>query len=208
MGLGTKITPAPWNPGPLHSLYNRTKGAIRDFANPRPTTIMFNKPTPSPAIPTPTPTQTPNFGEMTDYEKMTGDTYDQWKVPRAVAYGIRKAEGGRINGFNIGAVDSNPGRAKRFDSQLAEATTAAKMFSGKANPEFYGNGEAGRVQFEEANNLGTPSAVLHGIQQAGYAGDPKTWKARSAAAGGAGLNYNSWEDFIMDTDEWRKWVPQ
>lgn len=154
--------------------------------------------------PKPTPTPTP---EMTAYEKMTAPTFDQYKVPRAVAFGVGAGENGSNNRFNIGAGDSRVALAPKWD-ELTAATKAAKLFSGKANPGFYGNGETGRQQFEAANNLGTPSAVLHGIQQAGFAGDPNTWKARSVATGGAGTIYNSWEDFIMATPAWKKWAPK
>lgn len=160
--------------------------------------VRFTTPTPTPT-PSPRPTPVPN-----PYEKATMETFDKWNVPREVAFGIRKAEGGRRNGFNIGAVDSNPGRARTFDNILAEATTAAKMLSGNANPEFYGNGEVGRQAFAEANQL-DPVKQIIAIMNAGYAGNPRTWQQRSAATGGAGLMYPTWADFVQDTPDWRKW---
>lgn len=153
------------------------------------------------ATPSPRPQVTPIPNE---YEAMTMPTFDKYNVPREVAYGIRNAEGGKINGFNIGAVDSDPSRAKTFDSLLAEATTAAKMFSGQANPEFYGNGEQGRQQFADANKL-DPVAQIKAIMDAGYAGDPKTWKARSSAHNGAGTIFDTYEQFVRNTPAWNKW---
>lgn len=146
------------------------------------------------SIPKPTPT-------FNDYETQTIPTFDQNNIPREVANGIYDAEG---KTFNIGAVDSNPKNAKTFDSILAEATTAAKMFSGQAEPKFYGNGEAGRQQFADANKL-DPVQQLIAIMNAGYAGDPNTWRDRSSATGGAGLNYPTWADYVQDTPGWKKW---
>lgn len=160
---------------------------------------------PPPPMPTPTPTPAPNFGEMTPYEKLTAETFDNYGVPRPVAFGMAQAEGGRRNKFNIGAFDSNPSNALIQDD-LANATTAAKMLSGKANTEFYGGGEPSRKKFEIATKLGTPSAILAGYEDAGFAGDKNTWKARSASQGGAGKIYDSWKDFVMDTSGYKKWI--
>lgn len=190
------ISPLPAEPTP--KMTRTPRGSIRlDFVQPSPTI------TPSP---TPTPTPAPNFGEMTEFEKLTADTFDKYKVPRAVAFGIAAAEGGKRNKFNIGAVDANPGRAPVWDD-LETATKAAKLLSGTANPEFYGNGEVGKLAYGKAyEQRASPSAMLKLIEEAGYAGDPRTWKARSKASGGAGNIYSSWSDFIMDTPAWKKWI--
>ena len=149
----------------------------------------------------PTPTPVP-----TDYEALTMQTFDNHQIPREVAFGIAGAENGRINKFNIGAVDSNPGAAKVYDSNLAAATSAAKMLSGKANSEFYGNRKRGKNDFKKAYELKSdPIAMLKAIEAAGFAGDPLTWKDRSIATGGAGKYYDSWSDFIMNTPAWKKW---
>jgi len=185
--------------GMFDSIMNFLKPKVLSPIPPEPDyKAVFMTPTPT-TIPTPRVTPTPN-----EYEATTMETFDKYNVPREVANGIRNAEDGRINGFNIGAVDSDPGRAKTFDSILSEATAAAKMLSGQANPEFYGNGEAGRQQFEAANKL-PPIEQLKAIMNAGYAGDPETWRERSSATGGAGLVYPTWADFVQDTKGWQKW---
>lgn len=150
-------------------------------------------------VPTTTPTPTSMPTPVPDpYEKLTMETFDKYKVPRSVAYGIRQAEGGRIgrnNSFNIGAYDSNPRAAWSFNSPLAEATVAAKLLSGTSDPRY-----AATQQFYE-----NPDLFLAEVEKAGYAGDPKTWKARSISQGGAGKFYDYYRDFVKDTDAYKKW---
>lgn len=164
---------------------------------------------PSPTVtstPTSTPTPTPMPTPVPDeYEKMTMETFDKYEIPRSVAYGIGKAEGGVRNRFNIGAHDSNPTGAPIW-GELETATKAAKMLSGTANPEFYGAGEKGKKLFRKAfEQRANPEKMLELIRDAGYAGDPKTWKSRSLAEGGAGKYYDTWDEFVRDTDPYKKW---
>lgn len=160
---------------------------------------------PYPFDPKPTPTPYPTPSDMTQYEKDTLPTVQKWGVPPPVFYGIRNAEGGKINGFNLGAVDSNPGNAMTFDNILAEATAAARVLSGNATPITYPNREQGAQNFQNAVKQRTPEEVIRAIQDAGYAGDPATWRARSIASGGAGINFPTWSDFVMATPGWRRW---
>lgn len=155
------------------------------------------------ATPTPTPTPAPS-AEMTEYEKLTAPTFDKYGVPRSVAFGIGDAEGGKINRFNLGAVDSNPTAALRYPDKLSEATSAAKFLSGEAEPSFYGNGEQGRQDFKKAMSLKDVSEILAAVRDSGYAGDPDTWKERSAASGGAGTQYDTWDEFVKATKGYRK----
>jgi hypothetical protein len=198
MGIFSKrkvISPLPPEPTPIATRIGRDRYKID-----------FQRAKPSPMItPNATPTQAPNFGEMTPYEKLTADTFDKYGVPRAVGFGMAAAEGGKRNTFNIGAPDGKAHLAPVWD-ELTAATKAAKLLSGEANTEFYGNKEKGKQQFKSAAELkASPSAMLKAIEDAGYAGDKKTWKVRSASTGGAGKIYNSWSDFIMDTQAWKKW---
>lgn len=145
-----------------------------------------------------TPTPTPPVPDMSDYEKRTLETYDKYNIPRAVAYGIANAEGGKIgknNRFNIGAGDANPQNAWDFDSDLAEATAASKLLSGESDKRYK------NTQYY----LDDPVGFLRAVETAGFAGDPATWKERSKSQGGAGNTYNSWSDFVMDTPSWKRW---
>ena len=47
--------------------------------------------------------------------------------------------------------------------------------------------------------------MLKGIRDAGFAGDPKTWKARSIAQKGAGQFFDTWDEFIRNIQATRKW---
>ena len=145
------------------------------------------------ATPTARPTPVPD-----QYEKTTMETFDNYKVPREVAYGIAQAEGGRIgknNRFNIGAGDANPQNAWNFETPLHEATVAAKLLSGQSDARYA----------ETQKYLKDPDGYLKAVENANYAGDPKTWKIRSAKQGGAGNIYNSWSDFVKNTAAWKKW---
>jgi hypothetical protein len=151
---------------------------------------------------TPTPTPRP---DMTDYERLTAETFDKYEIPRAVAFGMAGAENGTRNRFNIGAWDSNPNNAMIQDD-LSNATSAAKMLSGQADTSFYGNGEAGKQAYAKAYAQRKNAAkMLQMIRDAAFAGDPKTWKQRSIEQGGAGQFYDSWDEFIKNTPAWRKW---
>ena len=147
--------------------------------------------------------------EYKDYEKKYAKVADEYEIPREVYFGIACAENGKINRFNLGAVDSNPKKAIKFDDENSGAISAAKFLSGKANVEFYGNGQKGKEAFEKAwDNRDNPEKMLKLIEAAGYAGNPKTWKQRSIdqdPENGAGLIYNSWSEFIMAVNGWKKW---
>jgi len=152
--------------------------------------------------PIPTPTQQPN---PTNYEDLTLETFNNYGIPPQVAYALAAGENGPRNRFNIGAHDGNPQNAPVWDD-LTSATKSAKMLSGTANSEFYGAGEKGKQAFANAYALREdPEEMLAGIRDAGFAGDPATWKARSIAQNGAGKNFDTWDEFIMNTPAWRRW---
>lgn len=135
-----------------------------------------------------------NMPIMTEYEKKVLPTYEKYGLPPAGMFGIAQAEGGKINRFNLGAHDSNPKDAMRFGSDEAEATAAAELI--KNNPRYK----------NAYNNRHDPKKFVEAIRDAGYAGDPKTWKARSIASGGAGQTYDSWSDFVQDVKSYKKWL--
>ncbi len=141
-------------------------------------------PEPTPDI-EPEPTPTP-----TTFEQLVTDVMSRNQIPAPVGLGIAQAEGGRIgsnNPFNINAVDSNPDAA--FDYPTPEAGVQAFADLITKNPRY-----AGALQHRD-----NPDQMIEAIQNAGYAGDPKTWKQRSMSTGGAGKNFDQWADFVRST---------
>jgi hypothetical protein len=119
----------------------------------------------------------------------------QYQIPPSVFYGMRDAEGGKIganNPMNIGAFDSNPQNAANYNSPEAGIEAFAKLIA--QNPRY---AEA----YAQRNN---PDVMLQAIMDAGYAGDPSTWKQRSASTGGAGKTYDTYAEFVKNTPGWRK----
>ena len=138
-------------------------------------------------------------------EKPVVTIFDEYDLPREVIFGIASAEGGKIgsnNIFNIGAYDSDPGAAINYKSPEEGALAVAKLLSGTFTKA---DGRVDTKYKEAYDNRDNPAKMLEMIQDAGYAGDPATWKKRSADSGGAGLYYDSWSEFIMDTQGWKKW---
>lgn len=158
---------------------------------------------------TPTPTATPTPTPVPDpYEARTMETFDKQGIPRPIAYGIKQAEGGVNNSYNIGATDSNPNGGIDYGSPEAEATAAAKLLNGTFEKGKIGSGvfnQTFKPAYEIFKKTGDIRKFLKDIANAGYAGDVNTWKQRSASAGGAGLNYDRWDDFVADTVPYKKW---
>lgn len=143
----------------------------------------------------PTPTPTPEvLGAQTQeprsLEELIIDVMNRNKIPAPVGLGIAHAEGGRIgdnNPFNINATDSNPGGATDYATPEAGVQGFADLIN--KNP-----------RYQKATQLrDDPDAMLRAIQDAGYAGDPQTWRQRSIDTGGAGKTYPTWADFIKAT---------
>lgn len=140
--------------------------------------------TPTPQIsPTPAP-------DASDFEKLALPILNKYNIPPSVAFGMRDAEGGKIganNVFNINAVDSNPQAATNYATPQEGIEAFAKLIA--TDPRY-------KKAFDLRDN---PQAMIQAIQQAGYAGDPSTWRQRSASTGGAGKVYKSYADFVKDT---------
>lgn len=144
------------------------------------------------AAPTPAP-------DANDFEKNTLPIFNKYQIPPAVAYGMRDAEGGNIgsnNAWNINATDSNPQGAYNYDSPEAGAEAYARLI---AKDPLYAKAYAAR------NN---PDKMLEEIANAGYAGDPATWKQRSASTGGAGKHFDKYVDFIKGTNGYKRYRQQ
>ncbi len=143
--------------------------------------------------PVPSPTLAPGAD---DFEKTALPILNEYSIPPNVAFGMAQAEGGKIgdyNKFNINAVDSNPQAANNYGSQEEAVRAFAELIA--KNP-----------RYQQAYSLRSdPEAMLKAIQDAGYAGDPKTWRQRSIKTGGAGQTYKSYADFVRDTPNFRRY---
>lgn len=149
--------------------------------------------------PRPSPTLAPDANE---FEKLALPILNKYEIPPAVAFGMREAEGGNIgshNVYNLGAFDSNPQNAYDYDSPEAGVEAFARLIA--ENPRFK----------EAYAKRSEPEAMVEAIMQAGYAGDPKTWKRRSidqarrAGGRGAGEIYDSYSQFVKDTPGFRRY---
>lgn len=158
--------------------------------------VQAEEPTPTPQPPRPSPTLAP---DATDFEKMALPIVNEAGIHPAVAFGMANAEGGKIgsnNVYNINAVDSNPQAAhdyatpedgvRAFTTLISEDPRYSKAFAARKDA----------------------TKMLREIEAAGYAGDPKTWKSRSKATGGAGKTYNKWSDFVGDVSGFRRYEDQ
>jgi hypothetical protein len=153
-------------------------------------TVPIASPTPTPPDATPTP-------QLNEFERPTLPVFQQYGVSPAVAYGIAAAEGGRIgqhNIWNINATDSNPNGATNYGSVQQAAEGAARLIS--------------HMLQAKGINSTDPNVQLQAVEDAGYAGDPRTWRQRSASTGGAGKTYNSWSQFVKSTPAWQRWTSQ
>ena len=148
--------------------------------------------------------------QMDDYEKRTLPTFKKYGIPPEIAYGIKQAEGGVNNSYNIGATDSNPTGGLDYGGPEAEATAAAKLLNGTFEKDHIGSGVFNTTfkpafqRFQKTNDI---RKFLKEIADAGYAGDVNTWKQRSMGATppGAGQYYDRWDDFVADTAPYKKW---
>ncbi len=147
--------------------------------------------------PTATPTPAPG-----SFEEIAFPIFDKYNIPRSVGMGMYAAEGrgqglgaDRNNFYNIAAFDSNPDAAFRYDTPEEGIEAFARFISGQ-----YDRYASPQHQQRFANAYGLrddPVAFVRALEQAGYAGDPKTYAQR------ANNNFDSYADFIMATPEWR-----
>lgn len=119
---------------------------------------------------------------------------NQYGIPSAVAAGQLAAEGrlrglgwSRNNPYNIGAFDNNLDNTYQYPTVEKGIEAYAKLLS--SDP-----------RYSQAYGLRQdPLKMLEAIQNAGYAGDPKTYQER------AENNYPSYSSFIKNTPEWRSY---
>jgi len=147
--------------------------------------------------------QQPQFRTLKDVQEfvqIAKPIFEQYGIPMQVAMGQFAAEGRldgmgakRNNFYNIGAFDSNPRAAMRYQTPEEGIEAYAKLLSGKYTLQ------NGRVEnrYQPAYELrNDPAAMIRMIEQAGYAGDPKTYGRR------ANNGFRSYSDFVMATPEW------
>lgn len=118
----------------------------------------------------------------------------KYEIPEPVAAGMFAAEGrlsgmgaNRNNFYNIGAFDSDPNQANYFSTPEAGIEAFAKLLKEKKRYS---------KAFESRHD---PVKMLEEIQNAGYAGDPKTYEQR------AKNSFKSYFDFITATPEFKKY---
>ena len=169
-------------------------------------------------VPNPKKTPTPEPGQR-GYTPATGPVLEdvdkfiegtvlpvtrKYGIPDAVAAAQFAAEGRNVGGlgssrnnyFNLGAVDSNPDQAFGFDTPEAGVEAYAKFISGEGSYP----SEEHKKRFEKAYQYrNDPRKMLKEIENAGYAGDPKTYSQRAAN------DFRSYADFAMSTPEWAKY---
>lgn len=152
--------------------------------------------------PTGAPTQMPQMpqvmaaqiSQVPPYDQQAIAIFQQYGISPQVGLSILQAEGGRIgsnNPGNINATDSNPTGAYNYATPQAGLHGAAKTMRALLD--------------KQGIKSNDPNVQLQGIEQGGYAGDPKTWRQRSISTGGAGKQYPSWSSFVKATPHWSKW---
>lgn len=152
--------------------------------------------------PVPSPTLAP---DATDFEKTALPILNQYGIPPSVAFGMRDAEGGKIganNVFNINAVDSNPDAATNFATPEEGVRAFAQLLT--TNPRYS----------QAYQDRGDIRKMIEDIQNAGFAGDPSTWRQRSIQQArqmgkqGAGELYKNYAQFVQNTPGWQKYMNQ
>lgn len=209
------------SPVPGYKNFNNNSQTVY-FQNPNPSPT----PTPSPELrkssvlaaetqrqaitPTPTmipPKSNPNARLDPNVQQFIENTIfpvtRKYEIPDPVAAGMFAAEGrlsglgaNRNNFYNIGAFDSNPNQATYFETPEQGIEAYAKFMKGEGN---YASPKHKESFTNAYNNRKNVVEMLRGIQEAGYAGDPKTYKQR------AKNNFNSYMEFIMATPEFQKY---
>lgn len=172
--------PVPTQAPPMATNPSGLGGISAALATP-PSTPVLRK-----ALPTVTPTP---------FLNSTDQILAKYALPLPLFYGMRDAEGGVIgqnNVMNMNATDSNPSGAYDYPTPEAGIEDWARTIA--ESPRY---SKAYQVRQD-------PVAMLEQIALAGYAGDPKTWKQRSIAQGGAGKTYDTYPQFVMDTPGWKK----
>jgi hypothetical protein len=162
--------------------------AVMGAATGSPTPTQQPSPTPIPV-----PTLAPNAD---DFEQKALPILNQYEIPPSVGFGMRDAEGGKIganNVYNIGAGDADPSKAENYASIEDAVREYAKLLS--TSPRYH-QAYADRKDKDK---------MLKEIVKAGYAGDPETWKQRSAKAGGAGKIYDTYDEFVRATNGYKRY---
>lgn len=187
-------------------------------------TVMFNNtaPTPQRSAPpaprvqkttvTPTPTRVlpksnPTARIDPEVQKFIENTIfpitRKYEIPDAVAAGMFAAEGrlsglgaNRNNFYNIAAFDSDPNQATYYETPQQGIEAYAKFMKGEGG---YASPKHKENFIGAYNKRANPVEMLQGVQDAGYAGDPKTYPQR------AKNNFNSYLEFILATPEFQKY---
>jgi hypothetical protein len=128
-----------------------------------------------------------------DFARMAAPILDQYRIPLPVGMGQYAAEGrekgigaSRNNRYNIGGFDGKEKNMPSYKTPEEGVHAYAKLLT---TDKRY----AGALKYRD-----NPAKMLKAIQDANYAGDPKTYMAR------AKNKYPSYSAFVMDTPEYKK----
>ncbi len=213
---GKYLNPTP-QPSPSSNLF-RVAGQSVPVPSTRPSSVIPPVPTrPSPTIapvtrptlrpqPTPTPTLAPtpfptpnyktsvtrasNWGDIMHQTEQVAKEYD---LPVSVVLGQLAAESGRgthkyssrNNFFNINANDANPDAAFSYKTPAEGIRAYADLIT--KSPRY------SRAYAARSN----PDEYLRLLTEAGYAGDPKTYKKR------AQNGFKRYDQFVKSTPEYQ-----
>lgn len=152
-----------------------------------------------PQMPTQAPKQVmgAQTQQMSPHDQQAIAIFQQYGISPQVGLSILQAEGGRIgtnNPGNINATDANPTGAYNYATPQAGLAGAAKTMRALLD--------------KQGIKSNDPNVQLQGIESGGYAGDPKTWRQRSIATGGAGKQHPSWSSFVKATPQWNSFGGQ
>lgn len=200
----------PKKVGPFGELAMKAKYHLKEIIDPTPVNYSSGIKMPSPTnAPNPTPSPGMKFssgepavlGQGTAgvdpkvqnfLEKKVFPVVEKYGIPKAVAAGMFGAEGRleglgaeRNNYYNIAAYDGNEDSAFRYKKPEDGVKAWAELIT--SDPRY-------KKAYELRHD---PDAMLREIQNAGYAGDPKTYQKR------AKNGYPSYESFTKDTPEYK-----
>lgn len=130
----------------------------------------------------------------------------KYKAPDSIMAGMFGAEGrlsgmgaNRNNYYNIAGYDSNPHAANYYDTPEKGVEAFARFITGQAD-----NYPSPKIkkQYQDAfakyQKDGDAESYMRSIENAGYAGDPKTYHKRSNSG------FKSYSDFVMNTPEYKR----
>lgn len=140
----------------------------------------------------------------------------KYDIPDAVAVGMFAAEGrnlglgaNRNNFYNIAAFDSNVNSAFTFATPEQGVEAFAQFITGQydryASDKHKKKFRKAYTKYLEHRD---PVKYVQDIRDAGYAGDPNTWRQRKLEQDGVETPFSDYAEFVFANPEWRKYYNQ